>query len=74
MLTTFMYNGSNNERKQLSIIPGQELMHRQRLGYEKFRSKAKLIRSGSNEAEVKNIGKKMENAVSAFLTVKRRSN
>ena len=55
------------ERKQLSIIPESRINAQAAAAYEKFRSKAKLITSGSKLNEVKIIGKKMENAVSAFF-------
>ena len=34
--------------------------------YESFRSKSKLINSGSQLKEIRDIGKRMENSVSTF--------
>ena len=55
------------ERKQLSIIPESRINRQAAAAYENFRGKAKLITSGRKLAEVRNIGKKMEIAVSAFF-------
>ena len=55
------------ERKQLSIIPESRINRQAAAAYEKFRSKAKLINKGSQLNEIRNIGKKMEFAVSAFF-------
>jgi len=55
------------ERKQLSIIPESRINRQSAAAYENFRSKSKLITSGSQLKEVKEIGKKMEIAVSAFF-------
>ena len=55
------------ERKQLSIIPEYRINQQAAGAYEKFRSKSKLITSGSKLKEIKEIGKKMENSVSSFF-------
>jgi predicted Zn-dependent protease len=55
------------ERKQLSIIPESRINRQAEAAYENFRSKAKLINSGSQLSEIRDIGKKMEVAVSAFF-------
>ena len=58
------------ERKQLSIIPESRINRQAAAAYENFRSKSKLITSGSNLKEIRNIGKKMETAVSTFFNKK----
>ena len=55
------------ERKQLSIIPESRINLQAANAYENFRSKSKLITTGSDLRKIKEIGKKMENAVSAFF-------
>ena len=55
------------ERKQLSLIPESRINSQAAAAYEKFRSKSKLITKGSKLNEIRNIGKKMEIAVSAFF-------
>ena len=55
------------DRKQLSIIPESRINRQAAAAYENFRSKSKLITSGSQLREVTEIGKKMEIAVSAFF-------
>ena len=55
------------ERKQLSIIPEYRINQQAAKAYENFKSKAKLINSGSQLKQIKQIGKKMENSVSAFF-------
>ena len=55
------------ERKQLSIIPESKINAQAAAAYEQFRTKTKLITSGSQLNEIKEIGKKMEVAVSAFF-------
>ena len=55
------------ERKQLSIIPEARINRQAAAAYESFRNKSKLITSGSKLKEVRDIGKKMEVAVSAFF-------
>ena len=58
------------ERKQLTIIPESKINQQAAAAYENFRAKNKLITSGSQLKEVKEIGKKMETAVSAFFSNK----
>jgi len=58
------------ERKQLSIIPEAKINQQAAVAYEQFRSKAKLIKSGSQLKEVLEIGKKIEISVSAFFNMK----
>ena len=58
------------ERKQLSIIPEYKINSQAAKAYEQFRSKAKLIKSGSQLNEVISIGKRIENSVSAFFQKK----
>ena len=55
------------ERRQLSIIPEARINRQAAAAYENFRNKSKLITSGSQLREVRNIGKKMEIAVSTFF-------
>jgi len=55
------------ERKQLSIIPESRINRQAEAAYEKFRIKTKLITKGSQLKEIKDIGKKMEVAVSTFF-------
>ena len=55
------------ERKQLSIIPDFRINAQAAAAYEQFRSKTKLITSGFQLKEIREIGKKMEVAVSTFF-------
>jgi len=55
------------ERKQLSIIPESRINRQAAAAYENFRSKAKIINKGSQLKEIKEIGKKIEFAVSTFF-------
>ena len=55
------------ERRQLSIIPESRINRQAAAAYENFRSKSKLITRGPQLKEVREIGKKMEVAVSAFF-------
>tara|TARA_A100001015_G_scaffold268886_1_gene320088 strand:- start:3356 stop:4189 length:834 start_codon:yes stop_codon:yes gene_type:complete len=55
------------ERKQLSLIPESKINQQAAAAYEKFRAKTKLITKGRQLKEIREIGKKMENAVSAFF-------
>ena len=48
------------ERKQLSIIPEARINRQAEAAYENFRSKSKLITSGSKLKEIRDIGKKIE--------------
>ncbi len=58
------------ERKQLSIISEARINRQAAAAYETFRSKSKLITSGSQLREIREIGKKMEVAVSTFFNNK----
>ena len=55
------------ERKQLSIISDQRINRQAAAAYENFRSKSKLITSGSQLNQIRKIGKKMEESVSIFF-------
>ena len=55
------------DRKQLSIIPEYKINQQAAKAYEQFRSKAKLINDGSQLKEVREIGKRIEVAVSTFF-------
>ena len=55
------------DRKQLSIIPEARINKQAAAAYETFRSKTKLITSGSQLNEIREIGKRIEFAVSAFF-------
>ena len=55
------------ERKQLSIIPESRINSQAAAAYENFRSKAKIINSGNQLKQIKEIGRKMENSVSQFF-------
>ena len=58
------------ERKQLTIIPESKINQQASVAYERFRNKAKLINNGSQLKEVREIGKKIEVAVSSFFNMK----
>jgi len=55
------------ERKQLSIIPESRINRQASAAYENFRKKSKLITKGAQLKEIREIGKKMEIAVSTFF-------
>ena len=55
------------DRKQLSIIPESRINRQAEAAYENFRSKTKLITSGKQLKDIREIGKKMEVSVSAFF-------
>ena len=55
------------DRKQLSIIPESRINRQAAAAYETFRNKSKLITSGSQLKEIREIGKKMEVAVKVFF-------
>ena len=55
------------ERKQLSIISESRINRQAAAAYENFRSKSKLITGGSQLLEIREIGKKMQFAVSSFF-------
>ena len=58
------------ERKQLSIISEGRINKQAATAYETFRTKTKLINSGSQLNEIKEIGKRIEFAVTAFFNSK----
>ncbi len=62
------------ERKQLAIIPEYRINQQAAVAYDKFKQKTKLITSGRQLEEIRNIGKKMENSVSTFFNNKDKSN
>ena len=55
------------DRKQLSIIPEAKINSQAAAAYEQFRTKAKIIKDGSQLKEVIDIGRRIEIAVSAFF-------
>ena len=55
------------ERRQLSLIPESKINKNAASAYEQFRSKAKIINSGTQLKEIKEIGKRIEISVSAFF-------
>ena len=55
------------ERKQLSIISESTINRQAAAAYEKFRDKSKLITTGSQIKQIRDVGKRIENAVSAFF-------
>ena len=55
------------ERKQLSIISESRINRQAAAAYEKFRNKTKLITSGKQLDQIRNIGNKMEFSVSSFF-------
>ena len=58
------------DRKQLSIIPEATINRQAAAAYESFRTKTKLITKGAQLNEIRDIGKKIENSVSAFFLKK----
>tara|TARA_A100001011_G_C14055419_1_gene733772 strand:+ start:76 stop:828 length:753 start_codon:yes stop_codon:yes gene_type:complete len=58
------------ERKQLSIIPEYKINAQAAAAYEQFKTKAKLIKDGSQLNQVIDIGKRIEVAVSTFFEKK----
>ena len=61
------------ERKQLSIIPEATINRQAAQAYENFKSKTKLITSGSKLKEIKEIGKKIEfTLLGLFLIIKQK--
>ena len=58
------------DRKQLTLIPEAKINSQAAAAYEQFRSKTKIINSGSQLEEVKNIGKRIEKSVSAYFSKK----
>ena len=58
------------ERRQLSLIPEAKINRQAANAYENFRLKSKLIVTGKQLNEIKNIGKKIEVSVSNFFEKK----
>ena len=58
------------ERKQLTIIPEAKINNQAAAAYEQFRRKTKLINSGSQLEQVREIGKRIEFSVSSFFNMK----
>ena len=56
------------DRKQLTIYPESTINRQASLAYENFKTKAKLITTGSQLKEIQEIGKKIEYSVSAFFS------
>jgi len=61
------------QRKQLTIIPESTINRQAAAAYEQFRNKSKLINDGPQLKEVREIGKKIEVAVSAFFNMKNKN-
>ena len=55
------------DRKQLKIIPEAKLNAQAAQIYEKIKEKEKLIKDSKSIKEIKEIGKKMENAISEYF-------
>ena len=55
------------ERKQLSLISEARINQQSAAAYEQFRSKSKLIKTGSQLSEIKLIVRKIENSVTSFF-------
>ena len=55
------------ERRQLSIYPEATINRQASKAYETFRSKTKLINSGKDLSNIKDIGKRIEFSVSKFF-------
>ena len=58
------------ERRQLSIISEGRINSQSATAYETFKTKTKLINSGSQLNEIREIGKRIEFAVTAFFNSK----
>ena len=58
------------DRKQLTIFPEGRINAQAAAVYENFRRKTKLITEGKNLNEVREIGKRIENAVTAYFESK----
>ena len=63
----FLIKISFTQRKQYTIYPEGRINAQAANAYEKFKSKAKLIESGIQLEQIKEIGKKIEDAVSAYF-------
>ncbi len=55
------------DRKQLTIYPEATINRQASAAFESFRSKTKLIKSGKELNKIIDIGKRIENAVSAYF-------
>jgi len=62
------------QRRQLSIIPESRINQQAAAAYENFRSKNKIINTWLKLNEIREIGKKMEKAVSAFFLKENKEN
>ncbi len=58
------------DRKQLTIIPESKINSQAAAAYQQFKSKAKIINSGKQLQEIKEIGKRIEISVSQFFQTK----
>jgi len=58
------------DRKQLTIIPESKINSQAAAAYQQFKSKAKIINSGKQLQEIKEIGKRIEVSVSQFFQTK----
>ena len=55
------------ERRQLKLIPEAKLNAQAAQIYEKIKEKEKLIKDSKSLKEIKEIGEKMENAISIYF-------
>ena len=55
------------ERRQLTLYPESTINRQAAAAYEKFKTKSKLIVTGKQIDEIKEIGKKIQNSVSTFF-------
>ena len=58
-------------RRQLTIYPEATINNQAYAAYEKFRTKTKLINSGKQLKSIKEIGRRIEDSVSAFFANKK---
>ena len=58
------------DRKQLTIIPESKINSQAAAAYQQFKSKAKIINSGKQLQEIKEIGKRIEISVRQFFQTK----
>ncbi len=59
------------ERKQLTLYPESVLNRQAARAYEKFKSKAKLIKSGSDLDNIIYVGERIQKAVNSFFFKKK---
>ena len=59
------------ERKQLTLYPESVLNRQAARAYEKFKSKAKLIKSGSDLDNIIYVGERIQKAVNSFFLKKK---